>query len=98
MTATNTISEMTLQRMRMRDRAREKERVLRDIDKAWRALMDSVEGIPESLMIEGDISGYWSVKDILAHVAAWDRETTKVVMQIIRDDEPQWPICPQKFN
>ena len=98
MTATNTVSETTLARMRMRDRTREKERVLRDIDKAWRTFMDSVEGIPESLMIEENVSGDWSVKDVLAHVAAWDRETTRVVLQIVRGDEPQWPIHVQRFN
>jgi hypothetical protein len=98
MTATNTVSETTLARMRMRERAREKERVLRDIDKAWRAFMDSVEGIPESLMVEGGVSGNWSVKDILAHVAAWDRETTRVVLRIVRGDEPDWPIHTQRFN
>lgn len=98
MTATNTISETTLARMRMRERTREKERVLRDIDKAWRAFMDSVEGIPESLMVEENVSGDWSVKDILAHIAAWDRETTRVTLQIIRGDEPQWPIHMQRFN
>jgi hypothetical protein len=98
MTATNTVSETTLARMRMRDRAREKERVLRDIDKAWRAFMDSVEGIPASLMVAENVSGDWSVKDMLAHVAAWDRETTRVVLQIIRGDEPQWPIYPQRFE
>src|SRR5215472_11852119 len=57
MTATNTVSEATLARMRMREQAREKERVLRDIDKAWRAFMDSIEGIPESLTSEEDVSG-----------------------------------------
>lgn len=98
MTATNTVSEATLARMRMRDRAREKERVLRDIDKAWRAFMDSVEGIPESLMVAQDIAGKWSVKDVLAHIAVWDRETTRVVLQIVRGDEPQWPVYPQKFE
>jgi len=84
--------------MRQRERAREKERVLRDLDKAWRGFMDSIRGIPESLLSEPGVSGQWSVKDILAHVAAWDRETTRVVMQIMRGDEPQWPIPDQKFN
>jgi len=97
MSATTT-AQATQERMRQRDRAREKERVLRDMDKAWRAFMDSVRGIPETLMSEPGVSGYWSVKDILAHVAAWDRETTRVVMQILRGDEPEWPIHDQKFN
>ena len=93
-----TTAQSTQERMRQRERAREKERVLRDMDKAWRAFMDSVWGIPESLMSEPGVAGQWSVKDILAHVAAWDRETTRVVMQIMRGDEPQWPIHDQKFN
>lgn len=93
-----TTAQATQERMRQRERAREKERVLRDMDKAWRAFMDSVSGIPKSLMTESGVSGSWSVKDILAHVAAWDRETTRVVMQILRGDEPEWPIHDQKFN
>jgi hypothetical protein len=84
--------------MRQRERVGEKARVLRDIDKAWRAFMDSSTFLPESLVDEPGVSGQWSVKDILAHVAAWDRETTRVVMQILRGDEPEWPIHDQKFN
>ena len=95
---TTTTAQAARERMRMRERVREKARVLRDIDKAWRALMDSSTFIPESLMDEPGVSGYWSVKDILAHVAAWDRETTRVVMEILRGDEPTWPIHDQKFN
>ncbi len=98
MTATTTTAQATQERMRQRERAREKERVLRDMDKTWRALMDSVRGIPESQMSTSGVSGTWSVKDILAHIAAWDRETTRVVMQIMRGDEPEWPIHDQKFN
>src|SRR5260370_4494830 len=93
-----TTAQATQERMRQGEGAGEKERVLRDMDKAWRAFMDSIHGIPESLMTEPGVSGYWSVKDILAHVAAWDRETTGVVMQILRGDEPEWPIHDQKFN
>ncbi len=68
MTATTT--EATQERMRQRKRVGEKARVLRDIDKAWRAFMDSSTFLPESLMDEPGVSGQWSVKDILAHVAA----------------------------
>jgi hypothetical protein len=97
MTATTT-AQATQERMRQRERTREKERVLRDMDKAWRAFMQSIRGIPESLMSEPGVAGDWSVKDILAHVAAWDREAMRAVMQILRGDEPQWPIHDQKFN
>lgn len=98
MTATNTVAQTTQERMRQRERVGEKARVLRDIDKAWRAFMDSSTFLPESLMDEPGVSGQWSIKDILAHVAAWDRETTRVVMEILRGDAPTWPIHEQMFT
>ncbi|MGI8688862.1 MAG: DinB family protein [Thermomicrobiales bacterium] len=95
---TATTVQATQERMRQRERVGEKARVLRDIDKAWRAFMDSSTFIPESLMDEPGVSGQWSIKDILAHVAAWDRETTRVVMEILRGDAPTWPIHEQMFT
>src|ERR1700709_2064034 len=59
MSASTTTAQSTQERMRQRERAREKERVLRDMDKAWRAFMDSVRSIPESLMSEPGVSGQW---------------------------------------
>lgn len=97
MSATVT-EQATRDRMRRRERAREKERVMRDLDKAWRAFIDSTKGIPESLMSEPGVSGDWSVKDILAHLAAWDRMTVRVVMEILRDDPPSWPVQLQRFD
>ena len=100
MSATSTDSAMqeARQRLRQRERTREKERVFRDIDKAWRGFIDSMKGIPETLMSEAGVFGQWSVKDILAHIAAWDRVTTRVTMEIMRGDEAQWPMHTQKFD
>ncbi len=95
---TTTTAQATRERMRQRECVHEKARVLRDIAKAWRAFIDSSTFTPESLMDEPGVSGQWSVKDILAHVAAWNRETTRVMIEIHRGDEPTWPIHEQKFN
>ncbi len=97
-TSSDSVMQQARERLRRRESAREKERVLRDIDKTWRGLIDSTKGIPEAMMAAPGVFGQWSVKDILAHIAAWDRMTTRVVMQIMRGDEPEWPIHEQKFN
>ncbi len=97
MSATDT-TQATKDRMRTRERAREKDRVLRDLDKAWRGFIDSTKGIPASLMTEAGVVNNWSVRDLLAHISAWDRMTTRVTMQIIRGDQPEWPVHLQKFD
>jgi len=40
-------------------------------EQSWRAWVDAVEGIPEARMAEPAV-GYWSVKDLLGHVAFWE--------------------------
>lgn len=97
-TNTSTAAAEARERLRRRERSREKERTLRLLDKNWRAFLDGTYGIPERMMGEGGVRGDWSVKDILAHVAAWDREATRVALQIMRGDAPAWPAHAQKFD
>lgn len=97
-TSTDSVMQEARERLRRRERAREKERVLRDLDKSWREFIDSTKSIPEALMTVPGVTGDWSVKDVLAHVAAWDRMTTRVTLQILRGDEPEWPLHEAKFN
>ncbi len=97
-TNTSDVAAEARARMRGRERSREKERVLRSIDKNWRAFLDSTYAIPEGMAGEGGVRGDWSVKDILTHVAAWDREAVRVTLQIMRGDEPTWPAHEQKFD
>lgn len=40
-------------------------------EQSWRGWVDAVEGIPEARMAEPAV-GYWSVKDLLGHVAFWE--------------------------
>lgn len=97
-TSTESAAQAARERLRLRERAREKERVFRALDKNWRAFLDSTYGIPEAMMTQPGVSGQWSIKDILTHIAAWDREATRVTMEILRGDAPTWPLHDQKFN
>lgn len=97
-TSSDSVMQEARERLRRRERAREKDLALRDLNTSWRGFIDSTKGIPEALMTEPGVSGEWSIKDILAHVAAWDRMTTHVTLQIMRGDEPEWPVHEQKFD
>lgn len=45
--------------------------LLAEIDKAWSALEKYLATLTDAQMHEPDIVGHWSVKDVLAHLAAW---------------------------
>lgn len=49
-------------------------------------LLASIEGLSEEEMLEPGVCGDWSVRDILAHVAAWDRETTAMFEAMLQGE------------
>ncbi|HYW26731.1 MAG TPA: maleylpyruvate isomerase N-terminal domain-containing protein [Terriglobales bacterium] len=50
------------------------ERVLRRLDAGWAAFGESYAGLPDALLLVPGVVGDWSVKDVLAHVSAWEEE------------------------
>jgi hypothetical protein len=50
-----------------------KEEILAQIDTSWANLSDAIAGIPADRLAETGVSGHWSAKDVLGHVAFWDR-------------------------
>jgi uncharacterized protein YecT (DUF1311 family) len=48
----------------------DKQQLLRRLDKAWVAFKDSYAGLSESDVLEPGVTKAWSVRDIIAHVAA----------------------------
>jgi uncharacterized damage-inducible protein DinB len=49
-------------------------------------LLAAFEGLTEEEMLEPGVCGEWSVRDILAHVAAWDRETTAMFQAMLEGE------------
>ncbi len=37
------------------------------------AIMDAIDGLPEEVWYTPDVCGHWSVKDIIAHLTAYER-------------------------
>lgn len=64
------------------------ERLLRRLDAAWTAYTDSYAGLPEERLVEPGVVEDWSVKDILVHVTAWEREALHHLPVVIADGRP----------
>ena len=55
------------------------------------------EGLPESHVIKSGVEGNWSVKDILAHISAWERIAIDII-QSANDGEPLKPYINKIFE
>ena len=64
------------------------EQLLRKIENRWQDLLDSYAGLPDSVLLEGDVVGAWSVRDIIAHVTVWEVELMKHLPHILAGDRP----------
>ncbi len=66
----------------------DKQQLLKRLEKAWTAIKESCAGLSDSQMMEPDVMGDWSVKDILAHVTTWEEEALKYLPLIITGGRP----------
>ena len=54
-----------------------RERLLNKLEREWQAFLQSFAGLPDSTLLESGAVGWWSVRDVLAHIATWDAEAMK---------------------
>lgn len=52
-------------------------------------LLASFEGLSDDLLLQSGACGEWSVRDLLAHVAAWDRATTEAFRMMLKGERPR---------
>lgn len=51
---------------------------LAQLDRSWQRLIAELDVIPRERMTEPGAIGIWSVKDLLGHIAFWDKEAVIV--------------------
>jgi uncharacterized damage-inducible protein DinB len=49
-------------------------------------LLAAIEGLSDDEMLELGVCGEWSIRDIVAHVTAWDRETTDMFAAMLQGE------------
>jgi len=47
-----------------------------------------LEALTDEMMMGYRITGTWTIKDILAHISAWNKELIKAVNMLLRDEKP----------
>ena len=65
-----------------------KRELLDDLAAGRTGLLSAIEGLSEEEMIRPGVVGEWSVKDTLAHIAAWDKETRTVIHAFVTQENP----------
>lgn len=64
------------------------QQVLEKLDRPWKEFEESYAGLtPEQLMIP-NVSGKWSIRDIIAHVTWWEEEALKHMPLILGGERP----------
>ena len=63
-------------------------RLLERLEQRWNDLLESYAGLSEADMAVPGVVGRWSVKDLVAHVSAWEEESLKHVPAILAGRRP----------
>ncbi len=71
----------------MTNQASSKRAELKEIEDQWRQLLDSVNTLAQGDLSNPGAVGHWSVRNMIGHIATWDRELVKVVDRYIASSE-----------
>ena len=66
----------------------DRRQLLERLDTAWAVFKTSYAGLSDSQLMEPNVTGAWSVRDILAHVTTWEEEALKYLPLILEGGKP----------
>lgn len=58
------------------------------IDQAWDGWIEAIGQVPEERLTESGVTGQWSVKDLMAHIAVWDDHDAEQLKAFGRGEQP----------
>lgn len=74
----------------MPTRKKNKPELLEYLAQGRARLLSVIDGLSEEEMTISGVVGDWSVKEILAHIAAWDKETKAVIDKAVSQEHPKF--------
>ena len=66
-----------------------RDELIANIDRSWRAWTAALDGIPEERASETGVCGFFSVKDLIGHVAFWDEQDLARAHKLARGEAVQ---------
>lgn len=64
------------------------QQVLEKLDKAWKEFEQSYSGLSREQLMIPNVTGKWSIRDIIAHVTWWEEEALKHMPVILQGERP----------
>ena len=61
-----------------------KERLFQRLHTRWQAFQDSFAGLSDEALLTPGVTGHWTVRDLLAHVATWEEEALNALPVIVQ--------------
>ena len=74
---------------------------LNTVSRSWQVLERAIALVPDDRVDRPGVIGSWSVKDLIGHVATWDREALQALRSYLDDDATalvNWPDDIDGFN
>jgi hypothetical protein len=65
-----------------------RQQLLKRLDQTWAAFSEAYASLSEAQLTEPGVTGDWSVKDLLGHVATWEEEALKYLPLILTGGTP----------
>lgn len=65
------------------------EKLIAKLDAAWADFHDAYVGLSDQQLLEPGVTGEWSVRDLIAHIAWWEEESLKHLPMILEGNRPQ---------
>jgi hypothetical protein len=63
--------------------------ILEKLDKAWKDFEESYADLSNEELLIPNVTGKWSVRDIIAHVTWWDEEALKHLPVVLEGGKPE---------
>ena len=67
-----------------------KAELIASIEREWEALQAALDGLDEKQLTTIPVTGEWTVKDLLGHLAVWESRLVTDLYKIQRGVEPDW--------
>jgi hypothetical protein len=64
------------------------QQVLEKLDRAWKDFEQSYAGLSREQLMIPNVTGKWSIRDIIAHVTWWEEEALKHMPLILQGEQP----------
>jgi hypothetical protein len=75
-----------------------KAELLANIESAWDELQSAIDGLDEEQLTRLPVTGNWTLKDLLAHLAVWQSRLVTDLFKIERGFTPEWNLTDAQVD